>query len=159
MEIFKWKVVICIIIVIGFYIGCQSNFVTKCENYTTKDYQLRKIEVDSLLLSYLTNDTISSDGAYLFHGKRISPFSEQYNDASGIYLTEDSLSYYKIIFISSNKTGEKYAYKLSIFPKPFKRKIKINREDLQKVMKSGIYYLLLFKDNVAKLRYHLDLVY
>lgn len=121
MNIFVKNIIPEVIIIYFLGVGCHgSSYIKNIDYLKTNNFYLRKIEVDSSMYYNLSNDTISNEGAYLFLGKKISPFSKPYNDESRIHLSVDSLSGYEIIFVPTNiveKRGE-IGYKLAIDTKP-----------------------------------------
>jgi hypothetical protein len=111
---------------------------------------------DSLSFTELLSDTsISTDGEYLFKGKRITPFGDNYNDETGIYLAKHHKKKVEILLFNRKK----YVGKVLLKDTELSKEIKVRKGDMQKVFPPGMYKIYILENEIPILKYNLFLLY
>ena len=159
MELFK--ILRYILFALIFIICCSHQFSnTKVRDFENKYYIISREVGQDDYQQYLNDTTISTDGAHLYKGRKITPFSDNFNDDTGIYLNVNPNERVEIIlFMAGKDETYNYAGKVIIKMVANPQEIKVEKSDLEKVLKPSLYKILIIKNNIPMQSYFLFLIY
>jgi len=157
MEIFRF--LISIIIVFSLF-QCTNQLTNSYLDYYENEYYIiKKEQNNSSYVSLLKDTTISKDGAYIYKGKKDSPFSNNFNDETGIFIKINKNESYEILlFDILDKEAHRYVGKVILKNVEYLKEIKIEKTDLGKVFASSVYKIIIVKNEIPILKYSLFLI-